>query len=140
MVASGRAGACNRPAGCGKPPAMRALASLLLALLAPATIAGCQPRPHLWWADGDGVRAIALRDIPRGLTVTAPGVRTGPWGESPEASFQLLEIAVAEPPHVHEQHDLTIVLLEGSGTLFLQGHPYPMRSGDVAHIARGIPH
>jgi len=119
---------------------MRARAWLLAGLVASIMVAGCGSPPRLRWADRDGVRTTALRDIPHGLTASAPGVRTGPWGESPEATFQLLEIAVAEPPHAHDEHDLTIVLLKGSGTLFLGGHPYTMRAGDVTHIAPGVAH
>jgi quercetin dioxygenase-like cupin family protein len=113
----------------------------LVAVLA-SGIAGCatRPPPALLWADLAGVRCLDVGEILRALETVAPGIRTGSWGESPEATFQLLEIAAAEPPHVHDHHDLTIVLLAGSGTLVLAGRAYLMTAGDVAHIDRGVMH
>lgn len=59
-------------------------------------------------------------------------------GES--ASTHLVRIRDRETPHVHTRYDLTVVLLEGHGTLFLAGKPLSMRTGDVAFVAKGTPH
>lgn len=59
---------------------------------------------------------------------------------SDSASISLIRIRDREAPHMHTRYDLTVVLVEGSGTLWLDGTPLPMRTGDVAFIPRGIPH
>ena len=103
---------------------------------------GCaaRPSPSLLWADASGVRRLGTAEIAARVHPTAPGVRTASWGESVDATFQLLELTTPEPPHVHDSHDLTILLLRGAGTLYVADRAYPMASGDVAHIARGVEH
>lgn len=59
---------------------------------------------------------------------------------SDSASISLIRIRDRESPHMHTRYDLTVVLVEGSGTLWLDGAPLPMRVGDVAFVPRGIPH
>lgn len=59
-------------------------------------------------------------------------------GES--ASTHLVRIRDRETPHVHTRYDLTVVLLEGHGTLVLGGQPLSMRTGDVAFVPKGTPH
>ena len=82
-----------------------------------------------------GPSAVAETLVPR-----SPGVRAGIWGPSPAATFQLLEASTAELPHVHREHDLTVVLLRGHGVLWVEYRAHRLRAGDVVHIARGRPH
>ncbi len=84
-------------------------------------------------------------------TITAAAATTKPLrpGESirplelrrsDSASISLIRIRDRESPHMHTRYDLTVVLVEGTGTLWLDGAPLPMRIGDVAFIPRGVPH
>jgi mannose-6-phosphate isomerase-like protein (cupin superfamily) len=59
-------------------------------------------------------------------------------GES--SSIALVQIRDREQPHVHTRYDLTVTLVRGSGTLWLDGAELPMREGDVALIPKGTPH
>ena len=56
------------------------------------------------------------------------------------ASLALVQIRDGETPHVHATYDLTVTLLDGEGTLWLDGALLAMRRGDVAFIPRGTPH
>lgn len=58
----------------------------------------------------------------------------------PESSVFLIRIGGGEEPHRHARYDLTVVVVEGEGTLWLDGEPLAMRPGDIAHIPRGVPH
>jgi quercetin dioxygenase-like cupin family protein len=55
-------------------------------------------------------------------------------------SVHLVQIRDREQPHLHTRYDLTILLVDGEGTLWLQGEPLPMKAGDVAVISRGTRH
>jgi mannose-6-phosphate isomerase-like protein (cupin superfamily) len=103
---------------------------------------GCRSRsaPVLIWEGGAGTRTVEVSAIASLLAPRGPGIRSAPWGDSRDATFQLLELTAAESPHVHERHDLTIVVLRGSGVLYAGGRRYEVAAGDVVHIARGVPH
>jgi mannose-6-phosphate isomerase-like protein (cupin superfamily) len=114
----------------------------VLVVTALALLPACRPGrpPLLVWEGAGDPHARHLKAATATLAARAPGVRAGTWGESPDASFELLEIGVPEQPHVHETHDLTVVILSGSGVLVAGGRRYHLGSGDVMHIARGRPH
>jgi quercetin dioxygenase-like cupin family protein len=56
------------------------------------------------------------------------------------SSIALVQIRDREQPHSHSRYDLTVTLLDGTGTVWLNGTALPMRPGDVAYIPRGTPH
>ena len=109
--------------------------------LAVIVLAGCRARePTLIWEGGGAARAQSVDAAVAGLPAAATGVRRGPWGESPDATFQLLDSDRAEEPHVHVAHDLTVAVLRGRGTVMVAGHRYDIRAGDVLHVGRGRVH
>ena len=57
-----------------------------------------------------------------------------------ETTVFLVRIADREEPHRHTVYDMTVVVVEGSGTLWLDGVARPMARGDVAHVPRGVQH
>lgn len=61
-------------------------------------------------------------------------------GKTERASRHLVHIRDRERPHYHAEHDLTVLLLRGEGTIWVAGAPYAMRSGDVAVVDAGTPH
>jgi quercetin dioxygenase-like cupin family protein len=60
--------------------------------------------------------------------------------EGSDSSVFLVRIRHSEEPHAHTRYDLSIVVVEGKGTLWLGARAVPMRAGDVAFIPRGMPH
>ena len=57
-----------------------------------------------------------------------------------EVSASLIRLKDAEKPHVHQTHDLVVVMLSGSGVLHLGDRVIPVRPGDVMEIPRGTVH
>ena len=57
-----------------------------------------------------------------------------------EASFHLIRLRTAEPPHVHDRHDLTVFMLTGAGLIHLAGRVEQVGPGDVIEIPRGVEH
>jgi quercetin dioxygenase-like cupin family protein len=111
-------------------------ARLLILFLA---IAGCAAE-----------RRIALPNPPRQTTVGAlfeayplaagQNVRPEEIARGEQSSVSLVQIRDREPPHRHTRYDLTVLMVEGHGVLWLDGKPLPMRAGDVAFVPKGTPH
>jgi mannose-6-phosphate isomerase-like protein (cupin superfamily) len=113
--------------------------SLVLALCL-LTLAGCvgrPPAPHLLTADPPNRAAVTSLAPP-----LAPGdnIRPTELRRAESSSLALVQVRDREQPHVHTRYDLTVTLARGSGTLWLDGAPQPMREGDIAFIPKGTPH
>lgn len=67
-------------------------------------------------------------------------IQATPIERGEHASVVLVQIRDRETPHVHTRYDLTVILLRGAGTLWLDRRPLPMREGDVAFVPKGTPH
>lgn len=68
------------------------------------------------------------------------GIRADEVGRTAAASHHVVQVATAETPHRHRTHDLTVTVLGGEGVLHVEERALPMRAGDVAVVARGVPH
>jgi quercetin dioxygenase-like cupin family protein len=68
------------------------------------------------------------------------GIRADEVGRTAAASHHVVQVATAETPHRHGGHDLTVTVLDGEGVLHVEDRALPMRAGDVAVVARGVPH
>src|SRR5262249_21327650 len=104
-------------------------------------LAGCWDRPD---------RALLLPRPARGLPYAAliaetplaanENIRVRELDRGDSSSVSLVQIRDREQPHVHTRYDLTVTLLEGVGTLWLDGSPLPMHAGSTAFIPKGTPH
>jgi quercetin dioxygenase-like cupin family protein len=112
------------------------LVPFVLVLLSAA--GGCAPRlPHaVVGLLEDGVAAfVAQHPLAAGQALRIDEV-----ARTPGASYHVVQARGAESPHRHVAHDLTIHVLSGEGILMLARRPVALRAGDVALIARGVPH
>ncbi len=57
-----------------------------------------------------------------------------------QASYHLLRTTKSEPLHVHDNNELTVVLLSGKGTMHLGGKSTKVTSGDVFFVPKGAAH
>jgi mannose-6-phosphate isomerase-like protein (cupin superfamily) len=115
---------------------------VLVAVVGSLPLAACTRAraPQLVWEGAGAAHARDADALAASLARGAGDLRTGTWGESPDATYQLLETSTAERPHVHDHHDLTVVILRGRGTLVVAGRDRPVEAGDVLHVARGRVH
>ncbi|MBI3621744.1 MAG: cupin domain-containing protein [Nitrospirae bacterium] len=60
--------------------------------------------------------------------------------QQPAISQFLVQIRDREQPHVHREHDATIVMLSGRGRLVMKDRILIARDGDVLFIPRGMAH
>ncbi|TWT42176.1 Cupin domain protein [Phycisphaerae bacterium RAS1] len=57
-----------------------------------------------------------------------------------EFSAHLLQFRTSEPRHIHRTHDLTFMVHDGSGEIFITDRRFLLAPGSVCHIPRGVPH
>lgn len=111
----------------------------LLSTAAAAVLAGgCAAAPaRLLIADPP--RAIAaVAAVPR---ITAgETIKAGEVQRAGASSLSVVQIRDRETPHVHTRYDLTVTLVAGEGTLWLNGTPLAMHGGDVAFVPKGTAH
>lgn len=121
----------SAPAGPRRAVVVLAAAGLL-------TGCGARARPPAFVLPGvaDAVPVTLAADPgPPGADIHAHPVTAGA-----NASVALVTIRDREALHTHARYDLTVLLVRGEGTLWLDGVARPMRAGDGAFIPRGTPH
>ena len=70
----------------------------------------------------------------------AQNIRADEVGRTASASYHLVQVRGGESPHRHMAHDLTVVVLDGGGTLDRGERRIVLAPGDVAVIPRGEVH
>ncbi len=86
------------------------------------------------------VRRESVAALIDGLPMTGENIVRRLVAEGEESTIFLVRIGDREEPHRHTRYDITVVLVEGSGSLWLDGRELPMARGDVGHVPRGVPH
>lgn len=61
-------------------------------------------------------------------------------GQSANASYHAIRLRKAEPLHMHDSHDLLVVVLKGTGRIHFGYNAFELQKGDVTRIPKGIPH
>lgn len=59
---------------------------------------------------------------------------------SPDSSSFWIRLKVSEKPHVHQDHDVTVVVLRGKSLMHLGLQVREIKEGDIIEIPRGIVH
>ncbi|MBI5049073.1 MAG: cupin domain-containing protein [Deltaproteobacteria bacterium] len=67
-------------------------------------------------------------------------IKATPLFKNEAASHFIIQIRDREKPHIHETHDLTVMVKKGKGVLHLGKDDLRMRRGDIAFIPRGVLH
>ena len=67
-------------------------------------------------------------------------IRIDEVGRTAGASYHIVQVRRSESPHRHVAHDLTVLVLRGSGTMTLAGRTTELQAGDAAVVARGEVH
>jgi quercetin dioxygenase-like cupin family protein len=67
-------------------------------------------------------------------------IKVTPLFKNEDSSHFIIQIRDREKPHIHETHDLTVVVKKGKGILHLGKDTLPMRKGDIAFIPKGAVH
>jgi quercetin dioxygenase-like cupin family protein len=129
----------ERPRGRRQNRAMR-MRSVIPGLVAAVVAVGCATRtPTPLVAVGvvaPGLDAFLAAHPP----AEGQAIRVDRVAESAAASWYVVQARGPESPHRHRTHDLTVVVLRGTGTLTLGEARHRMAPGDVALVPRDVPH
>ncbi len=106
----------------------------------PAALFGCAAR-----GQGQAVIVNEIRYDVGNLLASFPPhpgqeITAVPLARGEASSQHLVYVRGAEEPHLHQEHDLTIVLLRGQGKLWVEGKTFDLKAGDVATIPAGKAH
>jgi quercetin dioxygenase-like cupin family protein len=102
-------------------------------------IGGCAGARSAQLLTADPPQAVAVATLAPPLG-PADNIRPTDLRHGENSSISLVQVRDRELPHIHTRYDLTVTLVHGSGTLWLNGTPLPMHDGDVAFIPKGTPH
>jgi mannose-6-phosphate isomerase-like protein (cupin superfamily) len=101
----------------------------------------CAPAHRFYLHDGS---RMARSDLDRVLRENpmAPGenIKVTNLGAGPAASHHIVQVRDREAPHIHREHDGTVVLLRGKGFLMMGQSRLDLGTGDVVFIPRNTPH
>ncbi|MGH7845576.1 MAG: cupin domain-containing protein [Candidatus Binatia bacterium] len=113
----------------------KALTFLLLAL------AACGPKNAVYLRYGNQLTQSDLREI-LGKNPLAPSenIKVVTLGKGETVSHHIVQIRDRETPHVHKDHDLTVVIIKGGGYLILEDKRIELAERDVLFIPRNIVH
>ena len=67
-------------------------------------------------------------------------IKVTPLFKNENGSHFIIQIRDREKPHIHETHDLTVVVKRGKGVLHIGKNELPMKCDDIAFIPKGIFH
>ncbi|OGV98958.1 MAG: hypothetical protein A3I04_05600 [Nitrospinae bacterium RIFCSPLOWO2_02_FULL_39_110] len=67
-------------------------------------------------------------------------IKVTPLFKNKDGSHFIIQIKDREKPHIHETHDLTVIVKKGKGILNLGADKLSMQGGDIAFIPRGTLH
>jgi quercetin dioxygenase-like cupin family protein len=115
--------------------------ALLMCAAAGIGCAGAPHNPRISFqyagalADFDLDTFVARNPIPPGQNIHAVEL-----GRAQSVSHHIVQVRDREHPHVHERHDLTVVVLRGGGELTVDGAVIEMATGDAAFVPRGRRH
>ena len=108
---------------------------LFLVLLA------CVPSPRFYLRYGGGFsesdldRILAANPLP-----ATENIRVTTLGKAQEVSHHIVQIRDRERPHIHKEHDLTVMMIRGQGYLMLEQRRIELAVGDVLFVPRSVVH
>lgn len=104
-------------------------------------VLSCAPAPRFYLQYGTQFTESDLEKIlaenPLHLT---ENIKVTTLGRGQTISHHVVQIRDREVPHIHKEHDLTVVVLRGGGYIMLGRRRIELAAGDLLFIPRGIIH
>ncbi|MDH3975479.1 MAG: cupin domain-containing protein [Deltaproteobacteria bacterium] len=114
----------------------------ILSVVAAVTLTGCSyHKRHIYSLGEEGLYSKEWRQIIKEYPIgKKDNIRVTPLFKNEDSSHYIIQINGRERPHIHEEHDLTVIVKKGKGTLHLGEEKLSMKAGDIAFIPRGTVH
>jgi mannose-6-phosphate isomerase-like protein (cupin superfamily) len=116
--------------------------TFLILLLVPLFSLSCATHHSThYWTSGAGLSA---KEIEKALKENRIGsdrdIRIVTLGSTDATSHHIVQIRSAEALHIHKEHDLTVFIYRGHGTMTVGSREIDVNRGDILFVPRGIPH
>lgn len=112
----------------------------LFLILLPLIGCAC-PKGKIYSTSDAGLFSKEWREFVRENPIgESENIKVTPLFKNQDSSHFIIQIRDREKPHIHETHDLTVIVKRGQGVLYLGKDKLPMRRGDIAFIPKGVPH
>ena len=104
-------------------------------------LTACTPVPRFYFQygndfkQGDLEKMLVENPLPPGENIKVINL-----GQGPAVSHHVVQIRDRETPHLHKDHDATVLMLKGQGFLMLERRRIDLTVGDVVYIPRGAAH
>ena len=113
----------------------------LFLILIPFLFACVYPKGRIYSYDEKGLFQKGWMEIVKENPIGKDeNIKVTPIFKNEDGSHFIIQIRDREKPHIHETHDLTVVVKCGKGILNLGKDKLPMKSGDIAFIPKGAFH
>ncbi len=106
-------------------------------------LAGCATTGPQWvtFPDGDSGKGTTLEAWQKKHPLAAnQEIRLDEVSRGDSSSAHIVQVRKEEPLHIHQNHDLLVVILKGRGILTLEKRRLEVKPGAILSIPRGIPH
>lgn len=101
----------------------------------------CTSQPSFYLQYGDQLTETDLKKVLADNPLPADqNIKVTTLGQGRGVSHHMVQIRDREIPHIHKEHDLTVVVLKGEGYLMLGTERVELERGDVVFIPRETVH
>lgn len=112
-------------------------------VVALAFLAGCATAGPQWvtFPSGRSGKGVTLDAWLKSHPLAAgQEIRLDEISRGDSSSAHTVQIRKEEPLHIHQNHDVLVVILKGRGVLTLEKRRLEVKPGAVVSIPRGMPH
>jgi len=106
----------------------------LTTLLISAIFMGCTHSPKIVYPD-KGYQDIAWSQAEKAKNIAIRHLFANEY-----SSNHLIRLRGQEPPHYHDTHNLTVMIISGESILHFRDHEVILHKGDVITIPKGVYH
>ncbi len=105
------------------------------------SILSCGPKPRFYLQYGPELRQFDLdRVLAENPLAPNENIKIATLGNGQTVSNHIVQVRDREVPHIHKDHDLTVMVVKGQGYLILEKERLDLTVGDVLFIPRGAVH
>ena len=113
----------------------------VMAFLGCLFLLSCSNPSSVFYPTGDGIQKLNLSSVLQNPPTLGKGeIKVEALGDTGNQSTHLVWIKTHEAPHLHAEHDLTVLLLKGQGVLEMGKEKISLKTGDLVSIPRKTVH
>jgi mannose-6-phosphate isomerase-like protein (cupin superfamily) len=120
-----------------------AKASMVFMVVCVSTCSGIRATTETshYWFSADGLsRTVIETALRKNPASDRENIRVTDLGKTQSVSHHLVQVRVAEPLHIHRDHDLTIFVYRGQGIMRLGTNQFTAVAGDVIFVPKAVEH